>query len=130
MLKKNYPFLLWITTIFLAPVLYLILLSIKSGTKEGMDGLAYIMLFVIFGVFYSLPVPGIVYLLFLFLNKRLRSSIFLVIIIDVVTIGCTLVTFYLIGGTMMPELGLVYSAAVVLASLILQLKICKKLWYR
>jgi hypothetical protein len=116
-----YPLQLWLTTIFITPLLIFIGDSAFRGSIAT-DEVELCPIYILFGLLYSLPTFAIVYFVFELLLLKISSSLWLKIIINIVCIGGIYVTLQTIGGTMVPGLTVAYSVGLVVASLLHKIK--------
>ncbi len=119
----RYPTLHWLLTVVAAPVL---LLSYVFAT-EGMPGLAGdgVMMFWVFlvgGALLSVPTYVLYLVVFIWLFERVRSPLVLKAICNMLVIGCTGLTFWLLGGFAIEMLFLSYATAVILNSFLLKIR--------
>lgn len=119
-INTHYPLLLWMLTILIAPLIFVIIAILKGDIVTG--DLSLIFVFILFGAFFSLPTLAAVYLAFFLLNGK-TSRFVLVAILNMISITGVFITFYVMGGSASLEFCLIYSASVIFASLICSLGI-------
>lgn len=101
-MKRNYLFKVWGSTIISAPVLVMLLTSLimaKQGNVLDGGAFGFIAFSIGYGLLLSMPTFLIIYFLFPQLNKRFNNPIYLKIILTAIGIGCILLTFYLLYGS-------------------------------
>jgi multisubunit Na+/H+ antiporter MnhC subunit len=101
-IKRNYLFKVWGSTIIAAPVLIMLLTSqIMTKQGNGLDSGAFefIAFSIGYGLLLSIPTFLIIYFLFPQINKRFDNPIHLKIILTAIGISCILITFYLLYGS-------------------------------
>lgn len=114
--NKKYPFFLWLTTILLAPVLYIIIQSIRSGIANGLTETETIPVFLVLGVLFSLPVFIVFYILFQSLTLKLSSGVLIKWTLNIVVIAGILTSFAILEGSMASMLSLIYISSVIISS--------------
>ncbi|HQZ50376.1 MAG: hypothetical protein KA968_13480 [Chitinophagaceae bacterium] len=101
-MKRNYLFKVWGSTIIAAPVLIMLLTSlIMAKQGNGLDGGAFgfIAFSIGYGLLLSIPTFLIIYFLFPQINKRFDNPIHIKLILAAIGIGCILLTFYFLYGS-------------------------------
>ena len=98
-MNKYYPLQLWLTSIAIAPVLFFIIGFINSPNLNGESGaFAMLLMFVFFGLLYSLPVFIITYIIYKLTIHRTQNTLFAKVILNVVSVVGVWVTFMIIQG--------------------------------
>lgn len=124
-----YPTKVWLATILLlAPIIIVIVeLYRDENYLANNDNITILLLFIVFGIFLSLPALGLTYLTFSILALHNRSESLIRTLCSVVALLCTVITFWLINGAIANKLALIYSASIVIASLLFKVKQCTAL---
>lgn len=123
--NRNYPFVVWISTLLLGPIVYFTIFSVNK-TADFSAIFQIIFFFFLFGFLFSAPAFFIYLFLLKFLlkdNLPLLGTKILSCLTAIVTLICTM---YVIGGGDFDkgsyEFILAYSIPIVLSSLLLKLK--------
>ena len=119
---EPYPLKHWLFTIILGPACLIIYEIILSSLSAGMSYLSWYFPFIIVGMFMSTPFLALYYIVFKLISKRIQSSLMLRAVLDIFAIGCVVLTFIFIGGSDKYDLGIAYSASVIISSLFLNVK--------
>lgn len=117
-----YPIKHWLLTLVIGPVvvaLYEVLFSYSNSILSFLESYP---LFIIFGIFFSLPVLIVYYFLFYLLISKPLSTLTIKSILNLVTIIGIVVTFILLGGSVAPDYSISYSIAVVICSWLAKIK--------
>jgi hypothetical protein len=117
-----YPGLLWITSIVIAPLIFVI----KTGSTRMDDLHFYFVVFLIFGTLYSLPVLFICIVSFNILIKNLSSPLLIKALLNLICIIGVLLTFKIISDSDEFDLRLIYSASIILSSLLYRVRTKKE----
>lgn len=115
-----YPFQVWISTIVIGgPVLISIIGQFYgNGLVSFIQNFSWNMVFIPFGIFYSLPVLGLYYIVYRSLIRKEISPLIIKIILCLLCVAGIVVTLNLIHGSMVPFLSLTYSVSVVFSSFV------------
>ncbi|WP_116545489.1 hypothetical protein [Pontibacter virosus] len=119
-MNKLYPIQLWLTTIILVAPLLMILAGLVNN--EWNMGFEVLLLFVFFGLAFSLPAFLVCFAFYKILTVKISSPILIKILLNLIIVGAVLITFALISGSLAFRLSIVYSASVVIASLFYSVK--------
>lgn len=92
--NKFYPFKVWLTTIVASPILYNIVIAIRTNTQ--VEDIRLIMAEIFVGLLVSVPTFLIYFLLFTQLNKNI-NSFNQKLILALTVIICLLITFLIIA---------------------------------
>ena len=119
-----YPTKVWLATIvMLAPVIIVIIeLYRDANYLANNDNLKVLLLFIVFGIFFSLPALALTYISFSILANKNSSEYLIRILCAVVALLCTFMIFWFINGTAATKLALIYSTSVVIASFLFKVK--------
>jgi hypothetical protein len=122
MINRYYPYQNWILTIIFGPVLWMLFEIIINGqnARSMFEG---IFAFIALGIFYSSPslvISVLVFKLLIKVNSTLIIIKFILICLGVIGI---VLTFIIIGGTLVLKLTLSYSISLIISSLIIRLEI-------
>jgi hypothetical protein len=119
-INKLYPLKVWLTTIVLIAPLLLFAgsLILDSSYYKSSDNYFILLLFIGFGLLYSLPTFLLCYLTFIISSHKLNSSLLIKTMFDAVCITGIFITFSLIGGSEATQYSFCYSASVIIASLL------------
>ena len=119
--NRLFPFRLWLlTTVIVGPILLGLGSALYNSSHfNNPVNFSVILLFIPFGLAISLPTFMVVWLAHSSLIGKLSPVLLKWLLVFIAVIG-VLVTFSLIGGSMAKTYSLFYSAAVVVAGLILQ----------
>ena len=121
--NNTYPYKHWLTSLAVGPLIWLAQDFFSRGSSQ-IDVIGIYMLFIIFGLFFSLPVFVLHLLLFNLLIRKTNSIFIIKTILNLITIPCIFIAIKLIGGTLMtPLLGLYYSVALIICSFLFKVKI-------
>lgn len=121
-IDKTYPFKHWVTSLAVGP-LGLFIQDMVSGNNNLNDAVGIYILFVGFGIAFSLPVFLLYLLLFNLLTKNVNTVLPVKTILNLIAIIGVFVTIKLIGGTMMTTtLALYYSVALFVCSFFYKIK--------
>lgn len=125
-INKLYPLKVWLTSIvIIAPFLLFIgSMILDSSYYKNPDNYFILLLFIGFGLLYSLPTFLICYLTFEISSYKTNSPLLIKALFNVVCITGIFITFSLIGGSEITQDGFFYSASVIISSLIF--KVFKK----
>ena len=120
--SNTYPYKHWLTTLAVGPLI-LIIQDIFFGNNNLNDSIGIYMLFLVFGLFFSLPAFAFYLLLFNLIIRKTNSTFIIKTVLSLTTIVGVFVTIKLIGGTMMtPKLASYYSVALIICSLFYKIK--------
>jgi hypothetical protein len=114
--NKEYPLLLWVTTLLIAPILFTAYDIIEYGKNALKNDLPLGLLIFLVGAAFSLPIFIIVYFLFKFLTNKTISGFLIKGTLNVVCIISIWIIFALIKGSMAQMSTLIYSGSVILSS--------------
>lgn len=125
-ISKLYPLKLWLTSIAIAPILILIIgrSNLLDMNLASLD-FAMLLVIVIVGLLFSLPVLLTIYITYWLTIKRISKPILVKAIINAVSIAGALLTFISIQGTNSFNwngnrsgliFSLIYSVSIVIAS--------------
>lgn len=117
----NYPLKHWLTSLAIGPLIMIIYDTVISA-KLMNDAIGMYFLFLLYGVFFSLPTL----ILYLFLYSRVvntqTSNLVSKTILNFLGVVGIVVTFLLIGGSMSQILTLSYSGALIFGSLLYNIR--------
>jgi hypothetical protein len=117
-INKIYPVQIWLATIIIAPILLSIVNLIEDHNYfNNSDNFLVIILFIGYGLFFSLPAFVIFFIAFKILIRNPSSPLLIKIITDLISIGCLIITFLLIEGSMIFLGSIYYSASIIISSL-------------
>lgn len=131
-MNKLYPLQLWLTSIVLAPILFFIIGFSNSPNMSGDSGaFAVLLLFVFFGLFYSLPVFIVTFIAFKMIMKKEHNPLLVKVILNAIAVAGVFLTFMIIQG--MNSLNwnsnrsglvfsLIYSASIILSSMFYKMR--------
>jgi hypothetical protein len=121
-IHNSYPYKHWLTTLIVS-ALTIFFIDVITGNNNFNDALGICILFIIYGLFFSLPMFILYLLLFYILIRQVNSIFIIKTILNAATICGTFITIQLIGGTMMtPKLALFYSIILIICSFIFKIK--------
>lgn len=121
-MTNTYPYKHWLTTLIVS-ALTIFFIDVISGNNNFNDALGICMLFIIYGLLFSLPMFILYFLLFYILIRKVNSALIIKTILNTVTICGIYITIQLIGGTMMtPKLATYYSIILIVCSLFFKIK--------
>ena len=133
--NKKYPFYLWLLSIVVAPILLVIIGMINLPDEIGASdtdvsgSLFVFLLFVVFGLLYSLPTFLMAFFSFKLLQQKFHHPMLLKLFIGVISIIGVFITFLLISGWNAFQWNgnrsgivytLVYATSIILTSLFLK----------
>jgi hypothetical protein len=123
-MNKNYPFVFWVFTILIGPLLWIIFEIIMNGQK-AVSMFETLPAFIGIGLILSSPVLLLCFLIFTIFNKY--TAPFLVVKLTLITVGIigVAVTFKLIGGTLSFPLTISYSIAIIISGFISSMRLTK-----
>ena len=118
-MKVNYsfPILHWLTSIFIAPILFLCATWLEDGATVAMSDSSMIPAFLFVGVIFSVPVVVIYFLLYSFLVNVISSTLLIKVILCATAISWCCVVIIVLTGTMDKRLCIVYSVSIIIASM-------------
>ena len=118
-----YPVQVWITTLVLGgPIVLTVYDQIhRNGLVSVVQDFAWNIIFIPFGMLYSLPVLALYYFIFRLLTNKGVKALVIKIILCLLCIAGILVTLNLIHGSMIPLLSITYSCSVVVASFVFKI---------
>ncbi|ANE52299.1 hypothetical protein SY85_19225 [Flavisolibacter tropicus] len=120
--NKLFPLQLWVLTIVLGPILLCIGGAVYDiGLLDNTKNLEVILLFIPFGLFFSLPTFLVVCLAYFLTQEKLPATFVRLLLIILAIIGVC-VTFWLIEGSLAIPLSITYSLTVVISSLFLKVR--------
>ncbi|MBC3541148.1 hypothetical protein ACFSC6_03130 [Rufibacter sediminis] len=112
-----FPLEIWVLVIVIvAPLLLVIVGCIDQKLNVGIE---FLVLFILFGAFFSLPALLISFLSFKFLVARTKSSFLVKVLFNLVVILTVITYFWIMSGSMAFMLSLIYSASVVLSTMMI-----------
>jgi Sec-independent protein secretion pathway component TatC len=121
-MNNSYPFKHWFSTLIVS-ALVILAIDIISANNTLNDAVGIFVLFIIYGLFFSLPVFILYLILFSVLIRKINSEFMIKTILNATTICGVFITIKLIGGSMMtPKLALFYSVALIVCSFIFKIK--------
>lgn len=111
-----YPVVHWLTSLLVAPFVHYLSLRVLQGAHvSGLLGLFWV--YVVYGLFYSLPAFLLYYICFRMLASRFESDLYLKIVFNTGAILCAAVTFYWIDNQVVYNLTATYAVTIILCSL-------------
>ena len=119
----DYPIKHWLGTLAVGPIIILIYDAVFSNYNSMLSALEFYLMFFLFGLLFSLPVLLIYYVCFKMITRKLKSKVRIKLVLLLIAILGTLLTFYLIGGTLMDPLMISYSVALVMTAIFLKIDI-------
>ncbi len=122
--NNTYPFKHWMTSLALSPLIILSEAVVFSQNLQiNSDTIGLYMLYVAFGLFFSLPV-FIAYLLIFNLLMRTAKSTFLIkMTLNLIAVIGVFITIKLLGGTAMTtSVAVMYSMAIIASSFFYKIK--------
>jgi hypothetical protein len=121
--KKNLPVYLWLlTTCVVGPILLLLGSGLyDSNYLKNPINIGVVLLFIPFGMIFSLPTFLVVWLVHLIVGQTLTPILIKLLLISV-SIAGIFITFLLIDGSMAMSYSWCYAISVVISGLILQVK--------
>src|SRR5258705_2449698 len=121
-----YPLKQWLVTLTISPLLLAVYEYFFSSSAAAADYINLYILFLFFGITYSLPVFAIYYFSFFLLSKRVKSPLSIKIILNIIAITRVYITFKILGGTLTPSLSITYIVTIFVSSLVLKISIKKE----
>ena len=121
-MNKFYPFEHWVVTILIGPLLLVPYELIRSSYQDAIGALEMFLLYLVFGLVYSLPDLIAYYFAYKTIIKRLNSERLIKTILNCIAIIGVVLTFLLIRGSLAVTLAIAYSIAVVISSLFPKLR--------
>lgn len=122
-IRRNnyYPFLTWILTILVSPLLWIIYHGVNDG--NGLRSLFETLpAFIILGLIFSIPTLGIFLIVYNLLKEKIDSDIDLKSILMVIGVIGVFLTFILIGGSISVELAIFYSITLTIFVWVIKMK--------
>ncbi len=118
--NKLYPLKTWLTTVVvISPILLFGGSAIFDPSYyKNSDNYFIILLFIVFGLLYSIPTFVVGNLTFIILCRRLDSPFLIKTIFSVFCIAGIFITFSIIGGSEATLYSFFYSAGVIISSFI------------
>lgn len=120
-INKNYPFCVWLTTIGVTPLLFLIYALRQDGFKHFAEDVSIVPLFAVVGLIFSLPTFAVYFCCFSVFVPRISSVILAKTILAVVAIIGIVITFRIIDGYIVVTMGALYSGCVIVSSALYKL---------
>ncbi len=117
----RYPTFHWLTTLVVAPFLLFAYALLSSGLEESTGGPMFYWLAFVVGALLSIPTYVVYLFVFRWLFERIRSSLVLKVLCNVLVIGCAGLTFLLVGGGAAWRFFVLYATAVILSSILLRI---------
>jgi len=119
-MNKLYPLQLWLTTIVVvAPVLIFFgSMIFDPSFLRDPNSLGVILLFIAFGLGYSLPTFLVSIIVFDIIARRIKSPLVIKMLLNFVSILGAFATFLIIGGSGAISGGLIYSTGIIISSLL------------
>jgi|SRR5579875_969827 len=115
--NKNYPFILWISTVIIAPLFFPVIAYFRNGFTEAVDGFSLLPILIFFGALLSLPTFAIFHFTFEILKKKFQSILLLKMVLNIICVACIFLTFKLLFGSIEFYFSCVYSASIILLSI-------------
>lgn len=125
LINYSYVIKLWLISVGVVSPIFLGMFTISnnSGDFRLNDSLGVIVLFIFFGLFFSIPTLLLCLAVFWGLRKTRISNLYLKLVLDLISILGIYVTFYFIDmGAMMNAYFLIYAVSVVISSIIIPLR--------
>jgi hypothetical protein len=115
-----YPLQVWlISVVIISPILLFVgSVIFDPSYYKQLDNYIIILLFMSFGLLYSLPTFAFCYLTFIISSNKLDSSLLIKTIFNAVCIAGIFITFSHIGGSEATLYSYFYSASVIISSFI------------
>ena len=117
----EYPIKHWLGTLAVGPVIVLIYDAVFSHNNSMLSGLEFYVLIFRFGLLFSLPSLLIYYFCYKMVSRKVKSKLRTKMVLLIIAIVGTLLTLYLIGGTLMNPFMISYSAALVMTAILLKI---------
>ena len=117
----EYPIKHWLGTLAVGPVIVLIYDAVFSHNNSMLSGPEFYVLIFLFGLLFSLPSLLIYYFCYKMVSRKVKSKLRTKMVLLIIAIVETLLTLYLIGGTLMNPLMISYSAALVMTAIVLKI---------
>lgn len=122
-MNKLYPLKHWLATLVIGPILpALYSLVIDKSIIDLKDLIQLYPLYLILGIFFSIPLLAIYYLCFAIMEKLTTSGLLVKTILTLLTVAGIYVTFKIIKGSMVPIEICAYSGAAIICSFIFKIK--------
>ena len=120
-INLNYPSLVWLSTLLVSPLLWIFYNEIQNA-GDWLLLLESLPAFYTMGLIFSLPTFGLFYLVYYFIQKKRLSLIIGKIILFLVVILGIVLTFYIIGGSLVEELAIFYSISAAISIIVFKSK--------
>jgi hypothetical protein len=121
-MNKFYPFQLWLTTLGIGPILYVLYGLLSSNQNEASEIFALYPLFLIIGLIYSIPLFLIFYIFFRLFAQLIPSSLAIKAIADILLVIGVFITFKVISGSEALNLSIAYSFGIIMSSTFFKIK--------
>lgn len=120
--NKLYPVQLWLTSIvFFAPVIFIIVELFNDTDYSGnSSNVGIFVLLILFGILFSVPTFLVTLLIYELAYHKISSAFLIQVLINTISIAGIFITLTLISGSMIPQLKIIYTASVILTSLVLK----------
>ena len=118
-----YPLELWLTCIVLIGPILLFIFSFFffSSDFDLLSSFFGIMVLILTGLIYSIPTFLFCLVTYKILSLKFRSAIFIKIIFNIISVIGISITFSILGGSFAFRYSIVYSASVIISSLLFKI---------
>lgn len=124
--NKNYPFILWISTVIIAPLFFPVITCFRYGFTEAAEGFSLLSILIFFGALLSLPTFAIFHFTFEILKKKFQSILLFKMILNIICIASIFLTFKLFFGSIEYFFSGIYSVCVILLSIFFKISYQKR----